>query len=289
MENASTILSCPVCGQPLERDGSSLRCAGNHCYDIARAGYVNLLLSNQSAGHRHGDDRKMLDARTAFLEKGFYAPVSDAINDLAAAHIESIGSGIIADCGCGDGWYTYRLLDRMAGCGARPRTLCVDISRDALRLAARRNTPGRGYDVTCAVASAYRLPLAAASCGLLMSVFAPIAAEEFARVLADDGLLLTAVPLERHLFGLKSAVYDTPYENPHEDGELPGFTLSERRSLEYDITLTGEEARQLFMMTPYYYKTSREDQQKLETVDELKTEVAIEVRIYSKTKQCRTK
>lgn len=44
-------MTCPVCGEKsgnpplLTRDGNSLRCPKNHCFDISSKGYVNLLLS----------------------------------------------------------------------------------------------------------------------------------------------------------------------------------------------------------------------------------------------------
>ena len=57
-------LTCPVCGGVLHREERSLRCDAGHCYDIARQGYVNLLRSNQSKSKRHGDDKRMVAART---------------------------------------------------------------------------------------------------------------------------------------------------------------------------------------------------------------------------------
>ncbi|MFT4614691.1 MAG: hypothetical protein ACI9NT_001842, partial [Bacteroidia bacterium] len=42
---------CPVCRQALREgaigeQGASLACSAGHCYDVAREGYVNLLLAN---------------------------------------------------------------------------------------------------------------------------------------------------------------------------------------------------------------------------------------------------
>ena len=41
-----SILRCPVCRQPVETENRTLRCENNHCFDFAKEGYVNLLLSN---------------------------------------------------------------------------------------------------------------------------------------------------------------------------------------------------------------------------------------------------
>ena len=40
-------LICPICGSKLNTLNKSLVCAGHHCFDIARQGYVNLLTVQQ--------------------------------------------------------------------------------------------------------------------------------------------------------------------------------------------------------------------------------------------------
>ena len=40
-----SILACPKCHEPLEIEGKTCKCINNHCYDIARQGYMNLLLN----------------------------------------------------------------------------------------------------------------------------------------------------------------------------------------------------------------------------------------------------
>ena len=46
------VFRCPVCEEPLLRQERSYRCTNGHLFDIAREGYVNLLL----AQHRHSKD-----------------------------------------------------------------------------------------------------------------------------------------------------------------------------------------------------------------------------------------
>ena len=45
-------LRCPVCAGALEKRAGAYLCPKNHSFDIAKSGYVNLLL-NSSQGH-HG-------------------------------------------------------------------------------------------------------------------------------------------------------------------------------------------------------------------------------------------
>ena len=43
------LFACPFCGEALTRADRTFRCVNGHTYDIAKEGYVNLLL----AQHRH--------------------------------------------------------------------------------------------------------------------------------------------------------------------------------------------------------------------------------------------
>ena len=46
-----------------------------------------------------------------------------------------------------------------------------------------------------------------------MNLFAPLCAAEIFRVLKPGGVFLLGVPDRRHLWQLKQAVYEEPYEN----------------------------------------------------------------------------
>ena len=62
----SPFLICPHCGGALQREGGSLLCDGRtgrkHCYDIAAAGYVNLLPPGKGGNAHTGDDAGMIAA-----------------------------------------------------------------------------------------------------------------------------------------------------------------------------------------------------------------------------------
>lgn len=268
-------LICPVCKNTLVRKEKSYICPMSHSYDIARSGYVNLLMSNQS-GKRHGDDALMVRARRDFLDRGFYAPLLDAICDILSDKL-STGCTIL-DCGCGDCYYTAGLLAHLAENGKICSAAGIDISKDALKYAAKRDS-----SITLAAASAYKLPVADSSCDLILNIFSPLAEQEFSRVLRKNGLLLKVIPLRRHLMELKAAIYDEPYENTVENDPIEGFEHTLSKQVIYTLDLPDKEAvTTLFMMTPYYYKTGEKDQQKLLALNGLSTRIEFEIRLYKK-------
>jgi 23S rRNA (guanine745-N1)-methyltransferase len=257
-------LICPVCGLPLTLEAKTYRCEKNHCFDCAKSGYVNLL-PPAPGGKRHGDDKLMVAARRLFLNKGYYEPLRDTVQQLA-------GQGhTILDVGCGEGYYTSALAENNEVCG-------VDISKDALKLAAKR-CPNSEF----AVASIGNIPLSDGAADTIVNIFAPDSPTEYLRVLKSGGRLITALPMERHLFELKAAVYDEPYLNPAVVTRREGFTLTTSKELKYSITLSStEDIDALFKMTPYYYKTSARDQAKLNDLDSLT--VGLEFMICEYTK-----
>lgn len=263
---------CPVCKQALYSEERALHCRSGHSFDKARSGYVNLLRSQQSSAKRHGDDKRMLTARRVFLNRGFYEALQELV--CLTVYRETNTSGILLDAGCGEGYYTAAIgqaIPTLHVCG-------VDISKDALHMAAARSK-----DIELAVASAFSLPVADETLDAILSVFAPTAEAEFARALKKGGVLIRVIPTERHLFGLKAAIYKEPRLNKPERVELDGFTLRHRQELSSELTLeTAEDIRALFEMTPYFYKTGQADQERLLARDSLCTEIGFAVLTYEK-------
>lgn len=254
------VLICPVCRAPLARQGGSYICEGRHTFDRARQGYTNLLL--RPAG-QHGDNRGMILARRAFLEGGAYAPLRDAI--CGAARRLAPEAETFLDAGCGEGYYgeaVLRALPHAAGYG-------IDISREALRVAGRRETVASGR-FSLFVAGVYEMPFADRSFDLVLNVFAPLAAEEYRRVLRPGGILLMAIPDRRHLFEMKEVLYDAPRENEVADFALDGFTFLGAEPVRNRFTLRGQEQIDaLFSMTPYYYRTPEAGRQRLAALGRL--------------------
>ena len=263
---------CPVCKRALTAQENTWRCDGGHSFDKARSGYVNLLRSQQSALKRHGDDKRMLLARRAFLDRGFYEPLQRALCETVAARTPA--NGVLLDAGCGEGYYTAAVAQTTP-----TLTVCgIDISKDALQMASSRSKA-----IELAVASAFSLPVADGTVDTVISVFAPTAEAEFARVLKADGTLIRVVPTERHLYGLKAAIYKEPRLNKPERTELDGFRLVHRQELTYELTLqTADDIRALFEMTPYYYKTGQDDQARVLARHSLCTEIGFAVLTYEK-------
>ena len=106
---------------------------------------------------------------------------------------------------------------------------------------------------------------------------------EFLRILKPGGRLIVGASGKRHLMGMKRVLYDTPYENEENDLILEGFERIDRSTVFYEAEITGcERIRALFTMTPYYFRTSQADAERLYQIDTLKTEVETDFFVFRK-------
>lgn len=277
----NTLYSCPNCNQPLAVYDNCLKCATGHSFDLAKEGYVNLLLGK--GGGTHGDNREMLLARKTFLSYGFYRPMADAASELLCKYAQD-GARLL-DIGCGEGYYTEIFAEALRAEKGSCEIYAMDISREAVRLGAKRpfsRMSEEDFRVHLAVASAYRLPYLDGSFSLVTNLFSPLDSEEIRRVLRKDGIFVMVIPGREHLYGLKAAIYDTPYKNEVAPFEMEGFSLVEAERLRYEIFLCAEQIDALFKMTPYAYRTSSIGRQRITEIDELMTEVDFHILTYKK-------
>lgn len=260
------MLICPVCGAALIFQEKSVRCANGHCYDLAKEGYINLLRSSKN-GDLIGDDKISARMRRDFLNKGYYAVLKD---ELCRTFADK--SGAVLDICCGEGYYTSAL-----GENPQLQVYGFDISKEMVRLAAKR---GRG---TYFVANLANIPVEKESMDYCTHLFAPFQEESFSSVLKPGGRLYTVIPGSHHLWGLKQAVYDTPYENDEILPETKQLRLVSKRKITGQITLASQEDIQaVFRMTPYFFHTSQKDKDKLLSLDALETPVEFVIGEYEK-------
>lgn len=272
---SSDILKCPVCGEKLKLDERSYQCVNSHNFDRSAKGYVNLLLSNKKNSKDPGDNKMMVDSRNRFLSGGYYSGLSNEINRIVC---EEAGNGVkIVDAGCGEGYYLDRLQRSVSEKKVESQLTGIDISKEAIKTACRRN-----QNIAFVIASSFDIPVLTASADILLQLFSPCCDSEFSRVLNDRGILLSVIPGKNHLYGLKKVLYANPYLNDEEEYPLVSFEQVRQTRVQYDITVEGENIRNLLSMTPYFWRTSEQDIARLDKIDILKTPVEFIITVYRK-------
>lgn len=269
-----SLFVCPICAGTLVRGEREYRCSAGHSYDIAREGYVHLLPANCKHSKSPGDDREMVAARGRFLEDGWYAPLRDTLCELALEALPE--GGAVLDAGCGEGYYTGGVAEALRAAGRPVAAAGVDLSKFALRRAARRV---RGAEF--AVASVYRLPVGEGTVDLVLDCFSPLTVEEYRRVLRPGGKFLYVVPGADHLMEMKRILYDETYENPQERTPYEGFSYVDVTPVRSRFTLPDSGSiMDLFGMTPYAWKTPRAGVERLRAVTSLTVTASFAVHVF---------
>lgn len=268
LDAARGLLACPACSEPLdliEEGGRIARasCRSGHSYDVARQGHLNLLGTAQPA---NADTAAMVDARARVLASGAF----DAVDAVLAQR--ALSARTILDIGGGTGHHLARLLDVLPAA----RGLSVDVSVPAARRAAKAHD-------RCAsiVADAWgTLPLRSRRFTLVTCLFAPRNMAEFARVLADAGLLIVVTPDPEHLASLRRRHGLLSIEADKDERLLRSasglFEVVARQRVRTPLAAGAELARDLIGMGPNAFHGVPD------AVDAVDTEVAVSVWLFRK-------
>lgn len=257
---------CPKCKNPLHIQEREYVCENNHHYDIAKQGYVHLLLGNKKMT---GDNQEMVHARTQFLNHGYYEILRQRICEL----IKEQTPHTLIDAGCGEGYYTNKIKTELPKCDV----FGFDLSKFALKEAAKAKT-----GVHYAVASVADLPMIDACSDVMLTIFAPIYPAEIKRLLKEHGCFIKVGPGPKHLWELKQVLYETVYENKR-DQPMEGFHLIHEERLETEIHVIGKkDINALFSMTPYYYRSPKETSVQLKNMESLVTRIQFQIEIWQK-------
>lgn len=261
---------CPLCQQTLFFANKSFHCDNNHSFDQAKEGYVNLLPVQHKHSKDPGDNKAMVDARRAFLDKGFYQPLVDKILSLQEKYARVDAN--VLDAGCGEGFYTHQHNTN------DNQVYGVDISKTAVKIAAKRYK-----NCSFSVGTLSQLPFPDGFFNWIFSVYAPILEAEFTRILHIDGYLLTVTPAENHLFELKSLIYREA--NLHDTSRSPiaNLTLVEEQRLNYQMNFVkGEDITNLLSMTPFAFKATAELIIELAQKTQFSCQADFLIRLYQK-------
>jgi 23S rRNA (guanine745-N1)-methyltransferase len=274
-----SIIICPHCKSPLiDSKEKTYICENNHCFDLAKQGYLNLLPVNQKKSKDPGDNQMMIAARRNFLELGLYDPLIESIKELISDQLSFETDKIIAfDAGCGEGYYSEQALNNLPGLEAE--ILGTDISKYAVKNAANKYKSNFYF-----VSSVYNLPIANTSTDLILSIFSPIMAEEFKRILSKQGYVITVSPAPNHLREIAELIYDTfrPHTVNTEEKMTSLFKHHSTKRTTFKIDLkSAESLLSLLKMTPYYWSTGIERLENITNKNELTVTCDFNIDVFS--------
>ena len=301
MPDICKILSCPVCGGDLTREGKSLLCRSTekvHTFDGAKEGYVNLLPPGRGRNARSGDEAEMIRSRSAFLETSSYDKLSDEVASLISKFAPEDTSTItVVDSGCGEGYHSIRFTKGISDITGRDVLLAAfDASKAGAAHAAKaayragvapKGGVGEVFDgralASFMTGNIFSLPLKESCADAVVSMFAPLAWEEMSRILGEKGIVIVAASGIDHLTEMREIIYKEVIKKESSVKVGDGFEEVCRTNVKYKITLDKScDIMNLFGMTPFCHRTPAEAVKRLSETESLTLTVDTDFYVFRK-------
>lgn len=252
---------CPICKEELIKQEKMFKCINKHTFDIAKEGYLNLNHSTQKGG----DSIESISARKRFLEKDYYLFLKEELIKL----INEYKPNNLLDLACGEGYYTkdFPVKDKIG----------IDLSKQGLKIASKKDK-----NTLYLLTSIFDLPIKDNDIDLITTIFAPLSDFEIKRVLKNNGYFIYVRPNKKHLIELKGLLYKEVIENEIKEIKIDGLKLVNEYNIKQNRKINNGDLNDLFMMTPYFYKTSKQDSKIINQINDIDITFDFIISIYKK-------
>lgn len=247
-EDSASYFACPKCQNPLIKESNSLKCSGNHCFDLSKFGYVNLLGGKKVDEHY---DKKSFENRQLVLENGYYNHILEAISKVLENNSQFHS---VLDIGCGEGFYSRQLVNKH-----EKTFLAFDMSKDSIQLAAKSD---QSRLVKWFVSDLANLPIQDSSIDIILDIFSPANYKEFRRVLSDDGILVKVVPVAEHVQELREKASQYLKQKDYSNQKIldhfrENFEIISEQKVVQSYNCSQQERQAFIDMTPLLFSVDK--------------------------------
>lgn len=247
LQTSAHLFICPVCQATLDCLENRFVCPKGHSFDMAKQGYINLLLNAKKDKHY---DKASFERRHQILEAGFYNPILEVIETVIS---KITGNVTILDVACGEGYYSRQLANNH-----HKTVLAFDLSKDSISLAAKKDRDKR---VAWFVGDLAKLPLAPQSIDIILDIYSPANYQEFKRVLKPRGKIIKVVTASEHVAELRQAAQDQLANKIYSNQDIrehfsQAFPKFEHIHVSQTYPASQEELLAFAQMTPLFFHVS---------------------------------
>lgn len=263
-------LICPKCHKPLQQKDNSFLCTNNHCYDIAKSKYINLLLNPDKATTNPGDSKESLIARKLHLNQGYYDIIASKLTDTIMTYKKD--SIQLLDLGCGEGYYTNFMRNKL---GNDNLYYGLDISKEAINMATKYTK-----DIYWLVGNSKNIPLENKSLDIITALFTVVNQDELKRVIKDDGYIIHVTANPNHLIEIKELIYDEIKVKSDKYIRLD-FEVVDSFDLVEKVSINNhDDSLNLLKMTPHYYHIKKERRNIIDEIKNIDITIDIKYTVY---------
>ncbi|QUL57773.1 methyltransferase domain-containing protein [Paenibacillus tritici] len=265
IEKFQEIFICPLCKKQMQLvDLKSLVCENQHCFDIAKCGYLNL--SSRASNTKY--DQKIFDNRRAVSQSGLFNPLHAVISEIMMSELQSDEPLSILDAGCGEGSHLNRIQVEMQKKKSNPLlAVGIDISKEGISSAAAEYSNA----IWC-VADIANCPFANQQFNYIVNILSPANYSEFKRMIMDQGMVIKVVPEQDHLKEIREVLHEGSNKQVYSNGPIINyfnkqFKLLDIVSIRYPASLNESLIDPLLGMTPLSWGVSSYRKKKIQKMN----------------------
>ena len=197
IEENLEVFRCPICKGSIKNvTENSVICKNNHCFNMSKKGYINLIKNNNKTIY----DKDLFEARRKIYDQKVYEILSEEIINIVDKYTTGEKINYVLDAGCGEGYYLNQLyLDEKIN--KKCRLIGIDIAREGVALATRFENR-----VFWSVSDLSNLPFDDNKIDVILDILSPSNYREFARVLNKKGIIIKVIPEENYLQEIRNQI-----------------------------------------------------------------------------------
>jgi 23S rRNA (guanine745-N1)-methyltransferase len=247
VESYVNIFQCPICGSSMYvAELKSIKCSKNHSFDLARQGYLNLLITPTKTKY----DKQLFESRKYLMgEHSFFEPVISKIYEFIETYTNQ-NKLTILDTGSGDGSHLAKIRKLLVDAGKDVNGVGIDIAKEGILVAAKYYPK-----LVWCVADLANTPFRDKSFHVILNILSPSNYQEFNRILHDDGILIKVVPRSDYLKEVRTFFYNDSEKQLYSNDDIirhfkERTQLLHQETVKYMVTLNKDAIKALVMMTP---------------------------------------
>ena len=197
IEENLEVFRCPICKGSIKNvTENSVICKNNHCFNMSKKGYINLIKNNNKTIY----DKDLFEARSKIYDQKVYEILSEEIINIVDKYTTGEKINYVLDAGCGEGYYLNQLyLDEKIN--KKCRLIGIDIAREGVALATRFENR-----VFWSVSDLSNLPFDDNKIDVILDILSPSNYREFAIVLNKKGIIIKVIPEENYLQEIRNQI-----------------------------------------------------------------------------------
>ena len=247
------VFKCPICNSDMKiNDKNSLICSNNHCFDISKKGYINLLNNSNNKIY----DKDLFEARNKIYKSNLYDILTREIGYVINEYTLNKNKNYILDAGCGEGYYINQLTKEknLNNC----EFVGIDISKEGINITTRE-----GNDIIWCISDLSNLPFKDEKFDVILNILSPSNYKEFNRVLNKDGVVIKVIPESEYLKEIRDAINGEIKNKSYSNKNVVGvfkqhLDIVNQRKVSYKCNIDKSNLKDLAKMTPLTSSLSEE-------------------------------